>query len=127
MLAISGLVVQGLRVRRGSDIETRAQAYAAAVLERYKSYWSQTGNYNNYNPDNPPAELILLDPTITALFSGGTLEIDTACIDLTGSEIPKADCLAPAIPPLRQVSILLKDAAGKTYADFVTEVGNPVP
>ena len=68
-----------------------------------------------------------VDTAVQALFSGGTLQIDIACIDLDGSEIAPATCIAPFVPPLRRVSVLLRAADGTTYANFITEIGNPIP
>lgn len=131
MIALSGLVVQGLRLRRVNELENQAQAYAAAVLERFKTYWSVRENYNSYDADLGSAtalEPLVGLPQAPAAFEAEgeppILYINTGCVELNGTftEDPCAET-----PPLRRVQIVLTGSDGKVYSDLITEVGNPSP
>lgn len=128
MLAVSGLIVQGLQVRRQNEVEVRAQSYAVAVLERFKSFWGEAANYKDFDKDDLSTWPGLPDDTdIQAIFSAGTLSLETSCLDLSGTELTDADCQPPALPPLRRIQVTLEDDEGKRYANLITEVGNPSP
>ena len=138
MVALSGLIVQGLRLRRVNELETQAQAYAAAVLERYKSYFTNEGFYDNYSSElSGQAALQSLTagdnndtsiPVLPAAFKDdpATLEIVTTCIGIDGNDIAQANCAPGNPPPLRRIQVTLS-RDDRVYADLVTEVGNPAP
>ena len=119
MLALSGLIVNGLQVRRGSSNEIQALAYANAFLERYKSHWIESVNYQDG---------IMVDAaSLPVLPTGFTQEGPYfACIDEAGNEIDAVSC-ADSVPPLRRVSLSVKGADGTVLADLSTEIGNPTP
>ena len=127
-VAISGLMVQGLQVRRENQLNTQAQAYASSVLESYKSHWANLENYETYVPGT---KIGTLDPPEAFALELDLVDIDTECVDLEGEKWtedacdPDTDGYEP--PPLRQVTVKLTDQAGKVRADLVTEIGNPRP
>ena len=127
-VAITGLMVQGLQVRRENQLNAQAQAYASSVLEGYKSHWANEDNYTTYKegndignlPDQPEAFKLEL----------GQVSIDTECIALDGDEWTKAcnpENEAYEPPPLRRVTVKLTDQENKIRANLVTEIGNPRP
>ena len=134
MTALSGLIVQGLRLRRVNELESQAQAYAATVLERYKAYFSVNRNYDEYV--NGLTDREALNDIFSETSRGENLELPTAfedeanltvttwCIDVEGNEI--ADCTAETRPPLRRIRITLSNQ-DTVYADLFTEVGDPSP
>jgi prepilin-type N-terminal cleavage/methylation domain-containing protein len=140
MLALSGTIVSGLRLRRENTLESQALTYAASVLEQYKSFWADGKNFRCYDPDSP-AGLTRVEcqtvpvrtywpntPPIPSSFQNDPISIDVSCVDLSGAVIDKTTCKVDKfIPPLRRVSIILKDQQGKLRANLVTEIGNPNP
>ena len=140
MLALSGTIVSGLRLRRNNTLETQALTYAASVLEQYKSFWADATNFQCYNPDNPaglnrskcqtvPARVYWPNtPDIPSSFQNDPVSIEVSCVDLNGDVISDTTCKDNNfIPPLRRVSIILTDQQGKARANLVTEIGNPNP
>ena len=130
-VAITGLMVQGLQVRRENALNTQAQAYASSILEGYKSHWANVDNYETYVPGT---EIGNLERPEAFALELSEVDIDTKCIDLDGVpwEEDKCDPTSPTStftvpPPLRQVSVKLTDQEGKVRADLVTEIGNPRP
>lgn len=137
MVALSGLIVQGLRLRRVNELETQAQAYAAAVLERYKSYFTNEEFYDDYSSElSGQAALDALNtdgipvPNIPGSFDEeeqpATLEIITTCIDVDGSDMDQTECAPGNPPPLRRIQVRLS-RDDRVYADLITEVGDPTP
>jgi prepilin-type N-terminal cleavage/methylation domain-containing protein len=138
MLALSGTIVSGLRLRRENTLESQALTYAASVLEQYKSFWADGENFRCYNPDSQfgltrpgcdPAKIYWPNtPPIPSSFQNDPISIDVSCADLSGAIINNATCKAGKfIPPLRRVTVSLKDQQGKSRANLVTEIGNPNP
>jgi prepilin-type N-terminal cleavage/methylation domain-containing protein len=138
MLAVSGTIVSGLRLRRTNALESQALTFAASVLEQYKSFWADPLNYKCYDPDDEyglghdtdctkeiksfwPAV-----PSIPAAFQNDPIYITISCIDRSGTVIVNTTCTAPGfIPELRRVSVTITDLQGKPRASLVTEIGNP--
>lgn len=140
MLALSGTIVSGLRLRRDNTLESQALTYAASVLEQYKSFWADGKNFRCYNPDSPsglstpecqtlPAKVFWPDiPPIPSSFQNDPLSIEVTCVDLDGNIISNATCKDDNfIPPLRRVSITLMDQQNQQRAQLTTEIGNPNP
>jgi prepilin-type N-terminal cleavage/methylation domain-containing protein len=135
MLALSGTIVSGLQLRRDNTLESQALAYAASVLEQYKSFWADPKNYSCYNPDSagglgnsdcPPGVYAPALPAIPEAFATTPIAIDISCVDRAGNTITNTACKS-ATPPLRRVSVTLKDQQGKVRANLLTEIGNPQP
>lgn len=122
-VAVTGIFVQGLQVRRQNVLNTQAQAYANLVLERYKSYWSDPDKYDKHaTPDLPPA------PKAFELDRINRVEIERFCAYLDGTHKDETSCDSDAeTPPLRRVQIRLVDYDGKLRADLVTDIGKPRP
>ena len=135
MTALSGLIVQGLRLRRVNELESQAQAYAATVLERYKAYFSVNNNYDRYV--NGLTDREALNDIFGETSREGNLELPAAfedeanltvttwCIDVEGDVIADTACAAEA-PPLRRIRVTLSNQ-DTVYADLFTEVGDPSP
>lgn len=117
MLVVSGIVIQGLQVRRDSQLDTRAQAYANAVLEQYKNHWSNQGRY-------AAASLPTLPEPPAGFADIAQIDIQPLCVYLDGTA-PTPSCTTT--PPLRRVSVSLTDSEGKVRANLVTEIGAPRP
>lgn len=118
MLALSGLIVNGMKVRRGNETESQALAYANAVLERYKSFWISAQTYNS--------GIVLSDQQLPEKPQGFSVVTAFHCIDLQGVIISPAAC-STMIPPLRRVEIEVQNSEAKTVAQLSTEIGNPAP
>ncbi len=140
MLALSGTIVSGLRLRRNNTLESQALIYSASVLEQYKSFWADRLNFQCYNPNNPaglnrtkcqttpPRVYWPNTPPVPDSFQNDPISIEVSCVDLKGNIISNTDCENDGfIPPLRRVSVTLKDQQGKPRAQLVTEIGNPNP
>jgi prepilin-type N-terminal cleavage/methylation domain-containing protein len=135
MLALSGTIVSGLQLRRSNTLEAQALAYAASVLEQYKSFWADPQNYACYNPDSaaglggtdcPTGVYAPALPPIPAAFASDPINIQIACISSAGEVITKDTCKAET-PALRRVAVTLTDPQGKIRANLLTEIGNPQP
>jgi prepilin-type N-terminal cleavage/methylation domain-containing protein len=135
MLALSGTIVSGLQLRRSNTLEAQALAYAASVLEQYKSFWADPQNYACYNPDSaaglggadcPPKIYAPALPPVPTAFVNDPINIQIACVNSAGGIVPKAACKA-ATPALRRVAVTLTDQQGKIRANLLTEIGNPQP
>lgn len=119
-VAVTGIFVQGLQVRRQNVLNTQAQAYANLVLEQYKSAWSDPTKYETHqDPSLPPA------PKVFEIDRINRIDIDVLCAYLDGST--KDDCDADDTPPLRRVHVKLIDYDSKLRADLVTDIGKPRP
>jgi type II secretory pathway pseudopilin PulG len=121
MLALSGTIVQGLKLRRDNSIDSQALAYATSILETYKNFWSSSANFAGTDTDTPtlpttPSGLKVIDPITDMTF---------ACLNADGTDAPPATPTKPRVCALRRVHITVKDLKGKIYADLVTEIGNP--
>lgn len=138
MLALSGTIVSGLKLRRSNAIESQALSYAASVLEQYKSFWADPLNYQCYDPDSPgglsipkcqtvPARTYWPSiPPIPSAFKDDPISIEVTCIDRQGTTISNTACKAANfIPELRRVRVSMTDLQGKLRAKLVTEIGNP--
>jgi prepilin-type N-terminal cleavage/methylation domain-containing protein len=139
MLAISGTIVSGLKLRKSNALESQALTYAASVLEQYKSFWSDFENYQCYDPDNPSGlshnpkctedigqSFWPAIPPVPAAFRDDLINITVACIERDGDVMSNAACTAPGfIPELRRVSVTITDLQNKTRASLMTEIGNP--
>ncbi|MCA9840204.1 MAG: type II secretion system protein [Trueperaceae bacterium] len=119
MLALSGILVNGLQLRRSNSNEIQALAYANTVLERYKSHWVESSNYS--------AGTLVNAAYLPSLPSGFSQQGPTFdCLDELGNVIETATCVT-MVPPLRRISLVVKDADGEILANLVTEIGNPAP
>lgn len=140
MLALSGTIVSGLKLRRNNTVESQALAYAASVLEQYKSFWADYDNYRCFTPDGPgpnpnkdkcPAPSYWPDiPVLPAIFKETvtTPAVETFCINRDGSVVAKTECLKKEFTPaLRRVVVTLRDQQDKVIASLLTEIGNPIP
>jgi hypothetical protein len=112
MLALSGTIVQGLKLRRDNSIDSQALAYATSILETYKNSWSSSEEFVDAKtptlPATPPG-LEVLDPSTDMTFT---------CLDAAGNPV-STNC------DLRRVRVTVKDLKGKIYADLITGIGNP--
>ncbi|MCA9836820.1 MAG: prepilin-type N-terminal cleavage/methylation domain-containing protein [Trueperaceae bacterium] len=118
MLLMSGIIVNGLRVRKSNSFEVRAQVYASTYLQKIKNHWLNNTMFNagNIQVLPPPDGLVTPSFTMTcANLDGSTIAVTNV---LTCDDIP---------PPLRRLSIDVYDTEGKLRAHLVTEIGNPSP
>jgi prepilin-type N-terminal cleavage/methylation domain-containing protein len=139
MLAVSGTIVSGLRLRKSNALESQALTYAASVLEQYKSFWSDFTNYQCYNPysdeglsnnskciEDAGRKFWPAVPPVPAAFQDSPINITISCIDRSGTVISNTTCTAAGfIPELRRVSVTITDLQNKTRASLTTEIGNP--
>ncbi|MGL4609863.1 MAG: type IV pilus modification PilV family protein [Trueperaceae bacterium] len=122
MLALSGMIVSGLQLRRKNNVDAQASVYAASILELYKNHYSTSANFDKGTspviPEPPGAVkqvVARIDTTIT-------------CIDVEGEVIAGADTSDADKDPceLRRVGVTVLDLEDKPRANFVTEVGKPL-
>ena len=123
MLLVTGIVVNGLQARKGNKLDTDAQAYVYSILEQFKQHWAVKANYDAFNSTDYstyPAKAAQLIQNVPTPFSAFLFTVE--CIELDGST--QTTC---ANPPLRRVSLSLKDASNVVRADLITEIGDPRP
>jgi len=121
MLLVTGIVVNGLQVRKKNKVVADAQTYVFTVLEQFKSDWSDRDNYEAFDG-------VTLPGSVTTLLQNGVpenfnaMELNFECVNLDGSSHDCSDT-----PPLRRISLTLTDKSGKAAVDLITEIGDPSP
>lgn len=132
-IAVSGLMVSGLRVRRGSQLEIEAQQAAQSLLEQAKDYWSVLENYRIPTVGASEEDILPLFIRDQNELAANLPESVTAaaftlgCLESDGTDI--SDTNAPLFcsednPDLRRIGVTLTDASGETYT-LSTEIGRP--
>lgn len=134
-LSVSGLMFTSLDVRRGNQLDLKAQQFAQLIIERHKDYWSVKDNYAYAEGDAAGAYDVvptyISDSSITNDFPGGITGVDVSygCLASDGQDlsnsIPPLYCSLPN-PPLRWVTVTLTDASGVVRTELKTEIGRPV-
>jgi prepilin-type N-terminal cleavage/methylation domain-containing protein len=131
-LAITGLMVSNLQLRRQNQLDLEAQQFAYALLERHKDHWSVRERYT-YNGDisnniprfiqelnsgliSPPGGISSADISYACLLSDGDSAITDPSQPLNCSQTD---------PPLRRVTVRLFDNRGTLRASLSTEIGKP--
>lgn len=109
MLALSGTIVQGLKLRRDNSIDSQALAYATSILEKQKNLWSSSSVFKTGNSVTPPTTPPGLKPAIVTV---------SGCLDANGN--PSASRC-----DLRRIQVRVSDSQNTLRADLVTEIGNP--
>ena len=130
-VAVMGIMVSSLRVRRESQRAAEAQQFAYTVLERHKEYWNNVQNYklDEAQPSNSLPLYVRSDALSSEVAATGfSLDLRYGCLDrngvtMAGSEAPLY-CAIPD-PDLRSVTIILKEGE-KQRARLYTEVGRPI-
>lgn len=130
-LAVMGIMVSSLRVRRESQRAIEAQQFAYTVLERHKEYWANVNHYKR-DPEQPYESLPLYvrSPELVneVRATGFSLDLRYSCLDRHGVDLSNGEaplfCAVPD-PDLRAVTVILKE--GDTQrARLYTEVGRPI-
>lgn len=130
-VAVMGIMVSSLRVRRESQRAVEAQQFAYTVLERHKEYWANVQNYK-LDPEYPNNSLPLYvrseDLASEVAATGFSLDLRYSCLDRHGTVMSGGEdtlnCTIPD-PDLRAVTVTLKE--GDTQrARLYTEVGRPI-
>ncbi len=118
MLLMSGIIVNGLRVRQSNGLDIRAQVYASTYLQKIKNHWLDGNKFNT-------GDIQVL--SLPAGYNSPNLTI--TCINLDGSTISTVNALTcdGTPPPIRRVSIDVFDTQNKLRAHLITEIGNPSP
>lgn len=130
-VAVMGIVVSSLRVRRESQRAAEAQQFAYNVLERHKEYWSNLASYRMdagkpLNTLPPYVRSSDLEQEARALGFG--VDLRYGCLDRSGTS---RDVSAPPLncslddPELRSLTITLEER-GEQRAQLYTEIGRPV-
>lgn len=131
-LAITGLMVSNLQLRRQNQLDLEAQQFAYALLERYKDHWSVRENYRysgNLSITIPTFVQELASGLVTPPGGISSADIQYACLRTDG-DASLTDASAPlscseADPPLRRVTVRLFDNRGGLRATLSTEIGRP--
>jgi prepilin-type N-terminal cleavage/methylation domain-containing protein len=131
-LAITGLMVSNLQLRRQNQLDLEAQQFAYALLERYKDHWSVRENYRytgNLSRTIPAFIQELASGLVTPPGGISSADIQYACLHTDG-DTSLTDTSAPlscseADPPLRRVTVRLFDNRGGLRATLSTEIGRP--
>lgn len=131
-LAITGLMVSNLQLRRQNQLDLEAQQFAYALLERYKDHWSVRENYR-YNGNLASTIPVFIQELASGLVTppGGisSADIQYACLNTDG-DLSLTDSDAPLScsdnnPPLRRVTVSLFDSRGARRTTLSTEIGRP--
>jgi prepilin-type N-terminal cleavage/methylation domain-containing protein len=132
MLALSGTIVNGLQVRRKNSAQAHAVAYANSVIEQYKSFWSDSDNYNKYGTPGHIPNIPLL-PAALGAGSGFTKDVQADLCASYNSVTKKFDPYADANAcktakggDLRFITVIVKDPQGKELVKLTAEIGKPV-
>ncbi len=133
MLALSGTIVNGLQARRKNNAQAQAVAHANAIIEAYKSDWSQTTRYNGYDPDDSTTFPGKLPPSTGLPFpaSGISTNAELCARYDAGTETfisypDKYTCKAKKGGDIRFVTVIINDEHGKQLVKLEAEIGKPV-
>lgn len=117
--AIFSFNMSNLQLRRESQYDNLATQYANSLVEAYKAHWSVSTNYAD-GEDLPTAELdAILGDNYSAKFEDPLSNI-TVCLQTNRREIP-----CNGNPPLRRVTVIIRDQQGRVRAELTTEIGRP--
>jgi prepilin-type N-terminal cleavage/methylation domain-containing protein len=118
MLLMSGIIVNGLKVRQSNGLDIRAQVYASTYLQKIKNHWLDSNKYNTGDIQILSAPDGYKEPNLSI-----------SCINLDGSIIATTNALTcdGTSPPIRRIGIDVYDTQNKLRAHLITEIGNPNP
>lgn len=127
LVAVSGLMVGNLQLRRASNRSTDGQQLAASYLESIKRTWSVLDNYlGKIEKDGTVtySEHILPDSPVDPRTSSYTIVVDIKCLNLDGTRF---DCVSGKgqNPELREVLVTVKDPSGLITGSLMTQIGRP--
>jgi prepilin-type N-terminal cleavage/methylation domain-containing protein len=136
MLALSGTIIQGLKLRRSNSIESEALAVAASALEVHKNAWADFENYKCFSSTSSAGRSL---GSCTKTSYAPAINIPSIfkqdpptylCLDRKGVPYPEATCNDADdsfVPELRRVTVTIHDQQNTIRAQLFTEIGNPLP
>jgi prepilin-type N-terminal cleavage/methylation domain-containing protein len=135
MLALSGTIVEGLRVRRNTSAESEALAVAASALELHKNAWADYENYKCFSSTSAKRSLPVCSnasyqPMISIPSAFKQNALSYTCLNSAGVEYPATQCNNSNdtfVPEIRRVTVTIRDQQDNVRAQLFTEIGNPVP
>jgi type II secretory pathway pseudopilin PulG len=114
--ALFSFTMSNMQLRRGSQFDNVAIQYANSIVEAYKAHWSVLDNYTNGADPNISN---ITDTSYPPNFQAP--ERNTAiCLQTNRQVIP-----CNGTPPLRRLTVRIRDQQGKVRAELTTEIGVP--